>query len=303
MEKINFLSETFKEKAFSNKIKFINHLKNIKSVYIFKKIIGNIPFNKALNIIRYNKHIQKKLNVNINDFIKESVIEIELIPFKKKYGEFINIVNKEQTCFYHIYFNNNQDEIQRTNITEKDEVNKIKIIINYQVTSFYQLFAYCECIESINFINFQRKNITNTSFMFYKCSSLKEINFYNFKTDNVDDMRCMFYDCLSLEKLNLSKFNTENVKNMSYMFSRCSSLKEIYIANFNTEFVINMTEMFSGCSSLKHIDVSNFTIEDECIIDLMFKKCLEELKNKVRLQNKYIRNRYNFDYDLFFENN
>ena len=303
MEKINFLSETFKEKAFSNKIKFINHLKNIKSVYIFKKIIGNIPFNKALNIIRYNKHIQKKLNVNINDFIKESVIEIELIPFKKKYGEFINIVNKEQICFYHIYFNNNQNEIQRTNITEKDEVNKIKIIINYQVTSFYQLFAYCECIESINFINFQRKNITNTSFMFYKCSSLKEINFYNFKTDNVDDMRCMFYDCSLLEKLNLSKFNTENVKNMSYMFSRCSSLKEIYIANLNTEFVINMTEMFSGCSSLKHIDVSNFTIEDECIIDFMFKKCLEELKNKVRLQNKYIRNRYNFDYDLFFENN
>ena len=273
MKKLNFLSETFKEKAFSNKIKFINHLKNIKSVYIFKKIIGNIPFNKALNIIRYNKHFQKKLNINIDDFLKCSVVIIELIPFKNKYGQFINIANKEQRCFYHIYFNNNQDEIQRTNITEKDEVNKIRIIINYQVTSFYQLFSYCECIESINFISFQRKNITNMSFMFYKCSSLKEINFSNFITDNVDDMRCMFYECSSLKELNLSKFNTENVKNMSYMFSGCSSLKKLNVDNFDTELVTNMTEMFSGCSSLIQLDISNFTIEDECNIDSMFKKC------------------------------
>ena len=278
MEKINFLSETFKEKAFSNKIKFINHLKNIKSVYIFKKIIGNIPFNKALNIIRYNKHIQKKLNVNINDFIKESVIEIELIPFKKKYGEFINIVNKEQICFYHIYFNNNQDEIQRTNITEKDEVNKIKIIINYQVTSFYQSFAYCECIESINFINFQRKNITNTSFMFYKCSSLKEINFYNFNTDNVTDMCYMFNECGLLNKLELSKFNTEKVFDMQYMFGGCNKLKEINLSNFNTENVKNMNRMFKDCYSINYLPINNFNTGKAEEMKEMFYNC-KSLKN------------------------
>ena len=35
---------------------------NIKSVYIFKKITENIQKIKLLNIIRYNKGIQHKLN-------------------------------------------------------------------------------------------------------------------------------------------------------------------------------------------------------------------------------------------------
>ena len=83
MDKNNLNSESNNEKGFSTNEKTINYLKNIKSLYICKKILANLHEDKALNIIRYNKHIQKKLNVNINDFIKESVIEIELIPFKK----------------------------------------------------------------------------------------------------------------------------------------------------------------------------------------------------------------------------
>ena len=301
MDKNNLNSESNNEKGFSTNEKTINYLKNIKSLYICKKILANLHEDKALNIIRYNKHFQKKLNINIDDFLKCSVVIIELIPFKNKYGQFINIANKEQRCFYHIYFNDSQDEIRRTYITKGNVVNKIKILINFQVTSFYQLFSYCECIESINFISFQRKNITNMSFMFYKCSSLKEINFSNFITDNVDDMRCMFYECSSLKELNLSKFNTENVKNMSYMFSGCSSLKKLNVDNFDTELVTNMTEMFSGCSSLIQLDISNFIIENECIIDYMFKNCSEELKEKASLQNKFVKIRYNYENVFLFE--
>ena len=39
-------------------------------------------------------------------------------------------------------------------IDEEDKVTKIKIIIDYQVKSFKELFYDCKCIESINFKNF-----------------------------------------------------------------------------------------------------------------------------------------------------
>ena len=80
-------------------------------------------------------------------------------------------------------------------IDEEDKVTKIKIIIDYQVKSFKDLFYECKCIESINFKKFYRNNITDMSGMFFECSSLKELNLNNFNTNNVTDMSCMFYKC------------------------------------------------------------------------------------------------------------
>ena len=60
---------------------------------------------------------------------------------------------------YYIYFNDNKDnEIKVTSIKEIDNVSKINIIIDYQITSFYQLFWCCKCVESINFKKFSRNN-------------------------------------------------------------------------------------------------------------------------------------------------
>ena len=41
---------------------------NIKSNYILKKILNLIPKNKLLNILKYNKNLQKRLNLSINDY-------------------------------------------------------------------------------------------------------------------------------------------------------------------------------------------------------------------------------------------
>ena len=49
-------------------------------------------------------------------------------------------------------------------------MNKIKIIIDYQIKSFERLFNECKCIEKINFKKFYRNNITNMSCMFSGCS-------------------------------------------------------------------------------------------------------------------------------------
>ena len=84
-----------------------------------------------------------------------SSIEIEIKPVKNKYGKFINI-KKENEKYYHIYFNDNEEEIKRNYLDQNENVTKLKIIIDYQVQSFEGLFENCGCIEYIYFKKFIR---------------------------------------------------------------------------------------------------------------------------------------------------
>ena len=88
--------------------------KNLKSDYFLQKLFNNLLKKKILDVVKYNKNIKDRINISIKDY-KEyseiySTIEIELKPANKKYGKFINI-NKENKIYYHIYFNNNKEEI------------------------------------------------------------------------------------------------------------------------------------------------------------------------------------------------
>ena len=56
---------------------------------------------KMLQIVKYNKIIQDKLNLDINNYMRYSQIEIELTLSKKKYSKFINIQeNKKNIIIY-----------------------------------------------------------------------------------------------------------------------------------------------------------------------------------------------------------
>ena len=203
-----------------------NMLNNLKSDYFIRKLFEYMSKKKSLETIKYNKNIQKRMDINIKDYKdyseKYSSIKLEIIPMKGKYVKFINIEEKDKE-YYHIYFNGNKEkEIKSTSINENHNISKINIIIDYQVESFSKLFENCRCIESINFKKFYRNNITDMSGMFHKCSSLKELNLNNFNTNNVTDMNYMFFGCSSLNELNLNNFNTNNVTNMNYMFSKCT---------------------------------------------------------------------------------
>jgi len=224
--------------------------KIVKSDFFLRKLFNNLLKKKSLDIIKYNNNIKDRMSINVKDY-KEysgiySSIEIEIKPVNNKFGKFINI-NKDKE-YYHIYFNDNKEEIKRNYLNENENVEKIKIIIDYQIKSFYDLFENCKCIEHIYFKKFYRNNINNMRFMFYGCSSLKELNLSNFNTINVIDMRYMFSGCSSLKQLNLSKFNTNNVNNMRHMFSRCSSLEKLNLSNFDINYATNVKYMFEGCS-------------------------------------------------------
>ena len=223
-----------------------NILANIKSKLIFRKIFCNILEKKLLNIIRFNKNFQNKLNKNIIDYKKIYLkIEIEIIPHKYSYGKFINI-DKDNRQYYHIYFNDNEEEAKINVIPENAKITKIKIIIDYEAASIKGLFQTCKCIKKINFIKFKRQDFMSMRFMFSGCQFLQELHFTEFNTNNVNNMKDMFSGCEFLEELNLSNFYTDKLTNMNGMFSGCSSLKKINFSNFNTNNVTNMSYLFSG---------------------------------------------------------
>jgi len=266
----------------------------VKSKYILQKIFNYLNKKTSLEIIKYNKKIQNRINITFNEYKeyskKYSSIEIEIVPIYNIYGKFINTI-KGYEKYYHIYFNNNKEEIKRYYINKDDKVAKINIIIDYQIKSLNRLFYECICIESINFKKFVRNNINDMSYMFYNCSSLKRINLLNFNTDNVYYMTSMFTGC-SLKEINSSSFNTNNVINMNSMFSHCSSLEQINISNFNTKNVTDFNSMFYGCSSLEVLNLSNFNTDNVTIIYGMFYGCSDEFKAKVKAKYKDIKQKY-----------
>ena len=248
-----------------------------------------IKKNKSLEIIKCNKKIQKRLNLSINNYKEYSQlftpIEIELNIADNKYGIFINYEEKD-SIYYHIYFDNSNEEIKRNYLNENEKVKIIKIIIDCQVISFKTLFYFCTCINSITFKKFYRTNINDMSDMFSECQTLKEINFANFNTNNVTNMSYMFTGCILLEKLNLSNFNTNKITKMTGMFFGCQSLKQLDLSNFNTKNVTDMSEMFSGCESLKELNISNFNTNNVTNMSDMFDGCSDGLIEKIKEQNE-----------------
>ena len=299
--------ENLNQKNLLKQDKILNCLVNVKNKNILKKIFNNLQKKKSFEIINYNKKLQNRLDLNIDDYkyLNELLypVEIEVIPSQNKFGNFINIVNKEEKSYFHftIYLNNNtKEKIQRNFITKDDKIKKIRISIENSLKTFNDLFYLCDCIESINFTRFNRNDIKNMKYMFYGCSSLKEINLSKIKTDNVTNMSGMFAECKSIKNLNLSSFNTYKVTSMKYMFFNCISLEELNISSLRILNVSDMSYMFYNCSKLKQLDTSNFYSYVKVDTNSMFDGCSKELKNKQKVQEFFIPILYkNYNYISF----
>ena len=199
-----------------------NLCNQIRNKYILRNIFELLREHRLLQIIQYNKYIQKRIDKGIIDYINYKKIIIELIPINIDYKNYFIYISEKEKPYFHIYFNDERRERKKTYFNKNQNVKKIKIIIDEEIKSLSKLFSNCKCIEKINLIKFNRKDIIDMRNMFYECSSLKELNLNNFNTINVTDMSYMFFECSSLKELNLNNFNINNVTNMYRMFSKCS---------------------------------------------------------------------------------
>ena len=226
----------------------------IRSKYIMQRIFGNINEKKYLQLIKYNKSLQDKLNKSIKNYIEYNQIEILLIPVSETKLNYIilseTITNKPYT---HFYLNGSKNEL--LSYFDFKEINEIKVVIDYQMKSFKGLFKNYKNIKEINIIKCNRKDIIDMSEMFYGCTNLNKLNITKLKTDKVTDMSYMFSGCSALEEINVLNFNTSNVTNMQNMFEKCTEVKQLNLYNFNTSNVIYMNDMFSECKSLKKLNI------------------------------------------------
>ena len=164
----------------------INILNSVKSKYILKIIFGYLIDVKSLSIIRINKSIQNKIDIDINTYIEMCKIKINIYPIKEVEGKLINIIEKER-LYYHIYFDDNKEEIQNLSITKKDNVNKIKLIIDNKIDDLSKLFKGCNYIRQIDIIRFKNRKIYNMNEIFsccrnshisnFTCIKIRKINF------------------------------------------------------------------------------------------------------------------------------
>ena len=255
-------------------------LNKITSIYFLEKLFSYIQKKTLLNLIIYNKNLQKKLNISIESYKKYSYqIEIEIIPDLKSLkkddlaNEFIYINNKDNNKFYHIFFDERKKESKRNYLKRKEKISKIKVLIDMEVNTIAELFCESHCVKEIKFIKFNRKDLTDYSNMFFNCTNLISLDISKLKTENVTNMAGMFQGCSKLLKLNVSNFKTENVIKIECMFQDCSSLKELDLSNFKTDKVEVMNTIFEGCSSLKKLDISNFNTEKVEDMTAMFSNC------------------------------
>ena len=239
------------------------YLNAIKSIYILKRIFDYTTPIKKLNIIRYNNNIKEKLNINLNDYIENQYIVIEIYPYSMKRRRrnkiFINISEKDESLC-HIYFDDDDEtEIKRCYLSGHEKVSKIRVTLDKEFKSFYKLFSECKIIRAMKFKYFDDRKIEDMSYMFDKC--------------------------LFLQKLDLTKFKTNNVTNMEGMFSNCENLVSLDLSSFNTNNVTNMRDMFNGCLSLNDLNLSSFkitSIKKANDMENMFYNCQHGLKQKIR---------------------
>ena len=113
-------------------------LNGIISNLIFKTIFQNMTIKNFLNILRYNKAYQKRLNLTIQyyaTFYREyQQIELDIITeenFDSKKYKFM-IIDPKDRNYFHCFFNDEQEESQRL---ARENISKIKVKIDPELKS------------------------------------------------------------------------------------------------------------------------------------------------------------------------
>jgi len=238
-----------------------NNIKNIKSKYVLNKVLKNVNYAKKLNIVRYNKKLQSKLGLKLEDYIiynYRTEIEIDILNFTnakiKCLKKFLTFFKKKKDLFYIQFKINNEGEykdLSSLKVLYSSNL-RIKLKNKQRITDYSNFFYGCSFIKTINFIKFKETDVKNMSYMFYKCNNLKYIsNINKLITKNVTTTSHMFDGCRRLKYLDLSILDLKNVDDMSYMFSNCKSLKRIIVSEkVNKKCGIKMEGIFFNCKSL-----------------------------------------------------
>ena len=103
-----------------------------------------------------------------------------------------------------------------------------------KMTSFAEMFNYCQSIKYFDFSEWDTSKVTNMSNMFNYCfrySYNVELDLSSFTNDNPVNMSQMFYNCSQLKSIDLSGIT--KVSKIDYAFRSCNKLETLDISNMD----------------------------------------------------------------------
>ena len=201
------------------------------------KIFGQtfVINNHSKCIIVYKNEIfplQEYFPTKFIDYEKDNNLEIKLLSIKSISDFSYMFYDCKSLIDVEFYQKNIYDELfSNFHVNNEDEDDNYfinhKIDIDEDIDEFFDKKEINSSTH--NFINDNRVNINDLSYIPYEFSSLKSLpDISKWNINNVNNMSYMFYGCSSLNSLpNISNWNTTNVTDMSGMFDGCSSLKQI----------------------------------------------------------------------------
>ena len=255
-----------------------NIIKDFLNYYKIKKKINNKIYNKI-----YNKKTNNiiKININVTNFREqERIYFLDNYNYKDSEGKYhyhdnLKELNDNNT---ELYINGKKYIYKKYFIPKKNRTYDITLKFNINLKDCSYMFAGCNNIKNINFINFDTSNSNTMEYMFADCTKLEKLNLSSFNTKNVVNMRNMFFNCGNLTNLDLSSFDTKNVINMSHIFDGCKKLENIDLLFFVTNKVLNMSNMFNNCLLLKNLNLSSFNTKNVIDMSYMFYNCCNLIK-------------------------
>ena len=253
----------------------------------------NILLNTLKDDIQKNiEKLEKLFNEYKNDYFEnknsiKGVLDIKVNEIKNK----LNLFNTESNIKVDVYIDGKKVNLIKEKYMRKIDYNftkdgkyKFEIVFNEKITTLHGFFENCGNFISLDFSNFDSRNVTSTKCLFNECLKLKDIKgMYKFITSKVTNMKAMFQRCKELEYLDLSSFDTRNVTDMSYMFMQCKKLKKINgINNFKTNKVTKMDFIFHSCKELEYLDLSNFDTSNVTTFKCMFNECNNKRNKRIK---------------------
>ena len=313
----------------SNSLNYRNA--NLPSCICYNKSFLYLSKNKNNEIFNMLKN-QAYCNVEyvLFEIVTESNIKGEYIfnididetkalifPFSSFEITRIEIINQGNAKFFHIslaylgkYKNmmyntelipedNFTQDILKTDLLDKFEMNKKKYIYNFNFEQYIPLKTKENYIIAVYDI---KNNDLNKNIRILNCDSSNKIdiskkchifvngqiiNFsfecrfqkpgkYTFKflfKDLLTDTKKLFYKCDKLIDVTFENFNTKYITDMSDMFNSCPLLNYLDLSYFITNEVSSMRNMFFGCTSLRDLNVSNFETINVTDMSGMFSNC------------------------------
>ena len=224
-------------------------LDKLKSKYILKKIFEMIKNKRKLNIIKYNKGILAKLNINKKDF--ETYINVK--EFNNKYNTNIEDI-----------------DIKELNLSGKHIGNKgLKDLVKIKFKELNGLYLSNNEISDINIlekINFKELNILDLGYnQISDINILEKVNFKELKELNLSYNKIS--DINILEKVNFKKLKElnlclNNISNINILEK--VDFKELNILDLSDNRIsdINVLEKVNF-KKLKKLNLSNNPINEE----------------------------------------